>query len=149
MTEKIRPAFTFTQAIRLCIYTIICPQKLEEEISEDDAYISSLPNNEQKRILKVRNAFWISFFLILGSGLLGLLIGLLLKCYVSPSGDIISLLQILGALFLLWGTLFVRGFEIQSYVCVTIAEKVNQWLYRFLYCLGTVIIIASLVLAWK
>jgi hypothetical protein len=53
-------------------------------------------------------------------------------------------LQIVGAGLLLWGTLFVRGWEIQTYSGVVFTERVNQWLYRFLYCTGTSVIVYSL-----
>ena len=48
---------------------------------------------------------------------------------------------------MLWGTLFVRGWEIQTYSGVTLVERVNRWLYRALYCSGTALIVASLPLS--
>ena len=55
-------------------------------------------------------------------------------------------LQIFGATVLLGATLFVRGWDIQSWGGVTLTERVNRWIYRFLYCLGTAVIVASLAL---
>lgn len=42
--------------------------------------------------------------------------------------------------------LFIRGWEIQTHAGVTFTERVNQWIYRFLYCAGTTAIVCSL--AW-
>jgi hypothetical protein len=56
----------------------------------------------------------------------------------------ITWLQIAGTCLLLWGTLFVRGWDIQSFGGVTLSERVNQWLYRSLYCTGTAALVSSL-----
>lgn len=55
-------------------------------------------------------------------------------------------LQIFGATIVLWATLFVRGWEIQTIGGITLTERVNRWIYRLLYCSGTAAIVASLVL---
>lgn len=62
-----------------------------------------------------------------------------------PSDMITIFLQIVGTGLLLWGTLFVRGWEIQTWNGKTIVEKVNRWIYRIMYCLGTGIIVCSLI----
>jgi hypothetical protein len=64
---------------------------------------------------------------------------------VAISG-LVGTLQITGATMLLWATLFVRGWDIQSWGGVTLTERVNRWIYRVLYCLGTAAIVASLAL---
>jgi len=64
-----------------------------------------------------------------------------------PSGALITASQVFGAGLLLSGTLFVRGWEIQSWSGVTLTERVNQWIYRFLYCTGTAVLIWSLAAA--
>lgn len=55
-------------------------------------------------------------------------------------------LQIVGATVLLWATLFVRGWDIQTFGGVTLTERVNRWIYRLLYCFGTAAFVASLAL---
>ena len=65
-----------------------------------------------------------------------------LKFCATPGN--VAALQVVGASLLLWATLFVRGFEIQTYAGVTLTERVNQWLYRFMYCVGTLLIVYSL-----
>ena len=53
-------------------------------------------------------------------------------CATSNS---VTALAVIGACLLLWGTLFVRGWEIQTYKGRSLTERVNQWLYRALYCI--------------
>ena len=42
------------------------------------------------------------------------------------------------------GTLFVRGWEIQTWTGDSLIEHVNQRIYRSLYCIGTCVIVFSL-----
>lgn len=98
----------------------------------------------------VNRAFWNSSGLILLFGLSGGLIGKLLFCKYGQAESItIITQQIIGACLLLWGTLFVRGWEIQTYKGVTLTERVNQWIYRTMYCLGTAIIVCSIVWSYS
>lgn len=55
--------------------------------------------------------------------------------------------QGIGAAVLLWATLFVRGWDIQSMGAPTLPEQVNQWLYRGLAVLGTVLAVWGTVWA--
>jgi len=48
-------------------------------------------------------------------------------------------LQALSAAILLWGTVFVRGWEIQTYGGVSLTERANRTLYLTLYVAGTVL----------
>jgi hypothetical protein len=75
----------------------------------------------------------------------GYLIGKGLACIVSPAPIyLVGVLQVVGAAILLWATLFVRGWDIQTMGGVSLTERVNQWIYRLLYCLGTTVIVVSL-----
>jgi hypothetical protein len=95
----------------------------------------------------VRNAFWWSLVLVLISSAVGYTFGRALVWCCGPVGaSVVSCLQFSGAMLLLWGTLFVRGWEIQTWSGGTRTERVNQFIYRFLYCVGTGIIVCSLVL---
>lgn len=99
----------------------------------------------ERTAFTVRRAFWKSFVLVVVSGVFGGSLGFVLGCAVGCAKPVvISSLQIGGVLVLLWGTLFVRGWEIQTYSGVRFTERVNQWLYRFLYFTGTAILVFSL-----
>jgi hypothetical protein len=96
----------------------------------------------------VRDAFFKSFLLVLASSLVGLTAGWLLRSTLGyASEDLVACLQVGGAGLLLWGTLFIRGFDIQSYNSGTLTEKINQWLYRSLYCIGTAVFVFSVALS--
>jgi hypothetical protein len=140
----------FFQVCYYCILGMFCPSKLEKEEEKDNQLRSKLPKAAitPSGSHIVNRAFWNSLVLIILFSLIGCLTGIMLKCFTGrPTSISVIILQALGAALLLWGTLFVRGFEIQTYDGVTLSERVNQWLYRALYCLGTAIIICSLVWA--
>lgn len=138
--------------IYLCCLAIIIPRKFIEEEKKDEAIREKFPpaKGEEHRVCVIRRAFWRSLGLIIASALFGGLIGLFL-CYFcnQPSSFMIIILQVVGVCLLLWGTLFIRGWEIQSYSGVTLTERVNQWIYRIFYCLGTSIMICSLIWTFK
>ncbi len=138
----------FFKAAYLCILLLVSPKQFIKLEEEDDRKRESQPRekNQVPRALIVRGAFFKSLLLVLLSVAVGALVALgLREILESPSSDMITILQVVAALFLLWGTLFIRGWEIQSYSGVTFTERVNQWTYRSLYCLGTAMIVLSLV----
>ena len=142
----------FQKIIYLCCLAIINPKKFIEEEENDNNIRKNFPSAGEKghRIYVVRRAFWHSLGLIILSALFGGLVGLFLYYNLNqPCSHLIAFLQVLGACLLLWGTLFIRGWEIQTYCGVTLTERVNQWVYRILYCLGTSIIICSLIWTLK
>jgi hypothetical protein len=132
--------------IKACLIVIASAQRFLEfqETAAPALGVTKATNDNGAHI--VHRAFWLSFLLVSISGLAGAVIG-------ATAGDIfgvvsarfISVMQVLGALLLLWGTLFVRGWEIQTYKGTTLIERVNQWIYRSLYCSGTAVLVASLV----
>jgi len=96
----------------------------------------------------VRRAFGYSLLLVLSSGATGYMVGFVISAlHGCATTKLIAWLQIAGASLLLWGTLFVRGWEIETWSGITFAERVNQWLYRLLYCFGTAVLVCSL--AWQ
>lgn len=135
------------RAIRLCLLGIFAPTKLAEEEKADNAARQNYSGKIEtlSSAFVVRRAFWVSLALVAGSIAVGYIAGRLTTALfgVPPHGAITAS-QILGASALLWGTLFVRGWEIQSFAGVTLSERVNQWTYRFLYCTGTAVIVWSL-----
>ena len=138
------------QAIYLCFLGAFSPLKLTQAEITDEENRKNLPQPPpppEPRAFRVRRALWSSLFHVLSSIGIGYLCGVLLRTAISsPCALLIRILQIFGATILLWATLFVRGWDIQSWGGVTLTERVNRWLIRFLYCLGTAVIAASLVL---
>ena len=138
---------SFFGAIRLCFLVLFAP-KILIEAQEQDAkarinYTTHVEREHSAYI--VRRAFLYSLLLVILSGAIGYGAGLALGSLTScATAKFIAWLQIGGACLLLWGTLFVRGWEIETYCGVTFTERVNQWLYRFLYCVGTAVLVCSL-----
>ena len=139
----------FFGAVRLCVLLLFAPKKLikeQNQDTEDRKNFTASVEREHSAFI-VRRAFLYSLLLVMISGAIGygagLALGLWLCCATTK---LISWLQIVGACLLLWGTLFVRGWEIGTYCGVTFTERVNQWLYRALYCVGTAVLVCSL--AW-
>lgn len=139
------------RALQLCAFAMFCPRKLAESERGDEETRKGLPQPpppQEPRAFKVRRALWTSLILVLCSILVGYGAGATLRSLGSPAtSKLVGGLQVAGATLVLWATLFVRGWDIQTIGGVTLTERVNQWLYRSLYCLGTGAVVASLALA--
>lgn len=109
----------------------------------------SLEDNHDKHgVYILRRAFYYSLLLIFISGVMGFTIGIILSIvYPNPRSTYIISSQIIAVLLLLWATLAVRGWDIQTWGGNTLTEKVNQWIYRTLYIIGTTILVVSMT--WK
>lgn len=138
------------RALLLCAFAAFCPTRLDGAELADEEARKRLPQPrppEPPRAFKVRRGLWASLAWVLGSIAVGYLGGKALGTVISPAPRLLTALQIFGATVLLWATLFVRGWDIQSWGGVTLTERVNRWIFRLLYCLGTAAIVASLALS--
>lgn len=135
--------------MRLCILLLFNPKRFLEAQVQDNAARKNYTGDAigEPGAYIVRRALLHSLLLVIASGAIGYGIGVTIGMgYGCAYSRYIMWLQITGACLLLWGTLFIRGWEIETYSGVTLTERVNQWLYRFLYCVGTAIVVFSL--AW-
>ena len=111
-----------------CILVIFAPKRLADH-----------------RAIVVCHAFWWSLALVVISSAGGYVAGRLAASFCGHIGSrFVTWTQVGGAMLLLWGTLFVRGWEIQSWAGDTPVERVNHCIYRALYCVGTAVIVFSL-----
>lgn len=139
---------SFIQSVRLLALLVFRPNSFIEEENKDNKHRNTLPDDafKEPRALVLRHALFLSLISVLCSGLLGCFFGLLMvQICPAPPSFITTAMQILGALLLLWATLFVRGWDIQSYGGATFTECANRWIYRLLYCTGTAVLVLSLV----
>jgi len=114
----------------------------KRDIEARNNYTGSPDPTERAHI--VRRAFKTSFYLIVLFGSVGLVAGKLMNSLGRcATPETVVWLQAIGGCLLLWGTLFVRGWEIQSFSGIVFTERVNQWLYRFLCCIGTSVAVYS------
>lgn len=142
-------AVGFIRAIRLIFLLLIRPGRFAEEEAEDNARLNASssydPEHEEPRLVVVRRAFFYSLFLVLTAVTIGCILGLILGCVFGCTTAIYTgLLQGVGAGVVLWGVLFVRGWDIQSYVGHTLSEQVNRWIYRTLQFVGTAFVFCAL-----
>ena len=115
------------------------------DYKERFGYIGESGVEKQPAAKVVQIAFFASLGLVLTSGVTGWAIARLLEIFgrcADPTT--VGLSQIISAGLLLWATLFVRGWEIQTFAGVGFTERVNQWLYRGLCCIGTAIAVYSI-----
>lgn len=136
------------RATRLCALAIFAPAYFSALEKADSALLERKPNApEIERILVVRRALLSSLVLVLLSAGIGFALGRgIAFAGWSACSSTITALQIVGSAILLWATLAVRGWDILTYASVTLTERVNQWIYRFLYCVGTGLLVWSV--AW-
>jgi hypothetical protein len=137
------------RAIQLCAFGAFCPKKLIQAEYADEAVRRGFPQPPpapEPNAFKLWRGVWASLLWVLGSMAAGSMAGLLIGMVSGQrTALLVRALQIFGATVLLWATLFVRGWDIQTFGGVTLTERVNRWIYRLLYCLGTAAIVASLV----
>lgn len=138
---------TFFGALKLVALLLFRPSRFLERQAENNAVLNAVKNPQEiESALVVRHAFFSSLILVASSAAFGYVAGLIVGWLSCASPGAMTWLQIIGTSLLLWGTLFIRGWEIQSYGGVTLTERVNQWIYRTLYCVGTSVLVSSLAL---
>jgi hypothetical protein len=147
MADSRSTPLSLIAATRLCILLLFAPRKFKEAEHADQTARNNYADqvDPPHRADTVRKAFFASLSLVLTFSVLGFLLGQIMHSVGRCATPVtITSAQTIGAALLLWGTLFIRGWEIQSYSGVQLTERVNQWLYRTLYCVGTAVIVYSL-----
>jgi hypothetical protein len=110
--------------------------------------LKSFETDAADRTWKIRSALVSAFWLTTSAVLLGLLAGFAFAVlFGKPSSWIVSILAVAGAAIILFATLALLGWEIQSCKGDTLPEMVNQWLFRFLYWCGTFLFVLSISLS--
>jgi hypothetical protein len=138
---------SFFKAVQLFVILLFAPERFLALQKQDNELRNAQSKGEREpSAFVVRRAFFKAALLVTLSGAIGYLAGLTMGTYTCGSPKYVMWLQIVGACLLLWGTLFVRGWEVQTYGGHTLTERVNHWIYRALYCVGTAVVVFSL--AW-
>jgi hypothetical protein len=74
----------------------------------------------------------------------GYVTGLVFANHYGPASDTcIQVLQYLGVAIILWATLAKGGWNIQTTKGESLPEKVDQWIYRLLYLVGSYFLVLS------
>jgi hypothetical protein len=140
----------FWRKCYLCILCVTNPKAFEGHQSRYNSVVSQSSVSTGRRLpgVVVCRAFWFSFLLVALSVATGCAVGIVIReLDLRRSQRLPQALQIIGSFLLIWATLFVRGWEIQTICGVTLAERVNQWTYRTLYCVGTALLAFSFAMA--
>lgn len=139
---------SFFKAVYFCTLAVFRPQRFtDEEALHSERLRATPPAESRPGVYNLRQAFLRALQLVLASGGVGVALAkVLCWAYGRAGSSTIAGFQIASALLLLWATLAVLGWDIQTFKGGTLSEKVNQWIYRFLYCFGTVTLVISL--AW-
>jgi hypothetical protein len=132
-------------AVAACFLALVSPVRFLRFQERTTRGLGIPAAADETSAFAVRRAFWLALLLVAVAAGIGAAVGRLGgHVFGLASAHAILTLQIVGASVLLWGTLFVRGWEIQTGHGETLIERVNQWLYRLLYCAGTGLLVASL-----
>jgi hypothetical protein len=138
----------FWFAVRATLTCLISPPRFTSLAAQYKiSAIQPTENEDLRRAQIIRRAFWVSSFLTAGALCAGYALGWTLKYFLCAASDTsVTLVQAVSAAVVLVATLAARGWDIQSYSGETLPEKVNQWLTRSLFVLGTFFF--SLFLGW-
>lgn len=134
------------RAVYLCLLAILRPSALAKENDKNALVLNPTFEGAQREpaAFVICRAFWLSFAAVSISVVLGFAIGYVTtSLFGCANSSTITAIAGAGAGILLWGTLFVRGWQVQTFKGVSLSERVNQWLYWVLYCLGTVVVVWS------
>jgi hypothetical protein len=138
---------SFLFGFRATVFCLVAPARFLDLAREHDRKISTIESGVEHSASIVRQAFWSSCLLTGGSLLVGYFLGGGLRCAAGPaSAHTATLVQAFSAALVLVATLAAQGWNIQTYNGNTLVERVNQWLTRSLFVLGTFLF--SLFLGW-
>jgi hypothetical protein len=145
-----RTVANFLLPVRATFLCVVWPSSLVDLARENDP--KALPQHQSSTdkfvfdsAHKICRAFWFSWLLTVGFASAGYAVGCLLRIGIQPASlSLVKGLQIGSAAILLVATLAARGWEIQTYNGDTLVEKVNKWLTRSLFVIGTFLFALSL-----
>lgn len=133
---------SFWKGAKLCWLALTDPTAFAEVERADSKLLESQPVPDSD-VRVIRQALSTALLLVIVSASSGFAVGWLIGQAFGPSRVLSFSLQVAAAMILLWATLAVRGWEIQSYSNATLRERVNQWIYRSLCCVGTFLFVMA------
>ena len=109
-----------------------------------------LPESQSQRsVAEIRHVLCTSFLLVVGSMIIGALAGRIYIWSGLPNPILFSeISQYIGVAILLWATLGKVGWSIQTTNGTTLPERVNDFVYRLLYVIGSIFLALSASLAF-
>lgn len=108
--------------------------------SEDRSRFSHLENN----IDSIRKGLLYSLLLVVGTIFVGVIFGKIGYYYLGYlSTTWYGILQYTGVGIILWATLAVQGWKIKTLGSHSLPERINVWVYRTLYIIGSFLLVLS------
>jgi hypothetical protein len=149
MHDNVPGGFWF--GLRATIFCLVAASRFDELAKSHDTKVNErakVSSSDIYRSAEVRRAFSTSCLLTTVAVVTGYLSGAFLHCRIGvASTNSSAALQAASASVLLIATLAVVGWKIQSYGGESLVEKVNQWLTRSLFVVGTFCF--SVYLGWS
>ncbi len=135
---------SFSRKAKLLWWAIANPERFVSEESADSEVLNKQTDRDRTpRIYKIRAALWEAFLWCAGSLLTGTVFGFGAHVLVGAWLSVAVGTVVVGTLIVLWATLALQGWEIQSYGAVTLGERLNRRIFRLLYSLGTALMVAG------
>lgn len=139
---------SLSQKIGLCWLALADPARFSELEAEDDEALNSREAMPQRyRVDSVRNAYGNALLASLSAALIGAALGAGAIIVFGNATLAAAIVAALGAAVLLWATLAVRGWEVQTWNGATLTEQLNRWLFRGMYWIGTMLL--ALAAVWS
>jgi hypothetical protein len=132
----------------LCFDAVFRPQTFTQKEIADNSLLNNVQSSSPPPpIYGVRRALAGSLLLTLLAMVTGAVFAMTLAAALTDRRLAIGISGGVGALVLLWATLAIRGWEIQTIGGGTLTERVNQRIFRFLYWIGTALLTVAAVLS--
>ena len=106
--------------------------------------VESSARDHERSACSVRRAAYLSLAAVLTIVALGYLTGNILNSLLGAASPVtVRCFQYSGIGVLLWATLAKGGWNLQTWTGDTLIEHVDQWLFRVLYLIGSLLLVIS------
>jgi hypothetical protein len=144
MALKQPTPYSFAQKVRLSWLAVVSPASFDAIEQGDLKAMDARPNAEVRyRVDRVRSALLGSLALGASAAIVGATAGRCAGKLLGPWQTAVTTIAVLGAAILLWATIAVRGWEVQTFSNATLTERVNRWIFLGLYWIGTVLLVVA------
>lgn len=142
MASNVPTKAGFTRKARLVWLAVFDPTTFDVEEAKDNAFLNNQADRDAASpIHRVRTALWEALLWCLVAVLIGLAAGWSASTFLGKQPFAAVTAIILGTAVLLWATLALQVWDIQSIGGVRLSERVNRWIFRCLYAFGTFLIV--------
>jgi hypothetical protein len=141
MSRKQPIPLSVRDILHACALAIFRPDSFEVYAKRHNDSVNRQPNAEEaRRVDPIRRGYCEAAVWMTVSVVAGALGGAMLKAAIGVMPFAVAVTAIVGTGIILWASLAYQGWTVQTYSDATLEERVNRWLFRFLYSLGTFLI---------